>query len=368
MLAIGLMSGTSMDGVDAALLDTDGEYAIERLAECSIDYDPIFKSALKQQTRESINPDIIKQSTQYHADAIKLILHKFKSHNINHNNISIIGYHGQTIYHNAHEKISLQIGDPQYLADLFSIPVIFNFRQNDMLHGGQGAPLAPLYHHALMIQKNLDNLAIINIGGIANISVLTHDKILAGFDTGPGNILIDRFVSDKTNQQYAYDNNGEWAQHGIIHTHFLEKLYQDNRQYFSAPPPKSLDINHIISPDLYHEILNQLSLVDGCATLTAFTAMTISHVINKHIKNIILCGGGTKNLFLVQALKHYLPTHLIQTADEIQWNSTYMEAELFAWLAVRSVKKLPLSRPETTGVDYPVTGGDLFLPKNFTGI
>jgi len=340
MISLGLMSGTSMDGIDGALIETDGEFQIKSLACESLSYGNLSKD------------EILNKTTELHSELISHIISKNKNFKID-----IIGYHGQTTYHNPAEKKSIQMGDPQYLANKFKIPVVFNFRQNDIDHGGQGAPLAPLYHQALMIQAGLDNMAVINIGGIANISLLTKDKILGGFDTGPGNTLIDQFVQKNSDQKYDLD--GKFGLQGKIDQKILEQLLHETIPgYYEKIPPKSLDIKDIIYPD----ILNTLNLQDGCATLAAFTTLTISKSIPNTLKNIVMCGGGAKNPVILSTLKNYLPNTFIKTADDMGWSNTYMEAELMAWLAVRSVKKLPLTVPETTGVREPVTGGEIFYP------
>jgi anhydro-N-acetylmuramic acid kinase len=343
MISLGLMSGTSMDGIDASLIETDGESTITRLAHVSLSYGNISKT------------EILEKTTALHGELISQLISTHKNYKID-----IIGYHGQTTVHNPAEKISIQIGDPQFIANTFNIPVVFNFRQNDLDHGGQGAPLAPLYHQALMIQSKLDNMVMINIGGISNISILTKDKILAGFDTGPGNILIDKFVQFKTNHKNLYDKDGEFAKQGKIIPELLELLFKETtKNYYLKNPPKSLDINNIIYP----EILNTFDLHDGCATLAAFTAQMIAQNIPDTIKHIVVSGGGAKNPAILLALKSFLPKEtIIKTADDMGWSTTYMEAELMAWLAVRSFKKLPLTTPETTGVKEPVSGGEIFYP------
>lgn len=346
MISLGLMSGTSMDGIDAALIETDGEFHVQSLAHLSLPY----KNLTKQ--------DVLDQTTALHAQLIEKILKKNKIA------VDVIGYHGQTTYHNPAEKKSIQLGDPQHIANQFKIPVVFNFRQNDLHHGGQGAPLAPLYHHALMVRDKLDNLAVVNIGGIANVSLLTKGKILGGFDTGPGNILIDRCVRKHVSQKY--DHDGQFGLQGKIHLDVIEKLFNETiplqgkaHSYYVLDAPKSLDINDIVYP----EILNTLSLYDGCATLAAFTALTIAKSIPDFIKHVVVSGGGGKNPLILKCLKQYLPKGCtVKIADDMGWSTTYMEAELMAWLAVRSMKKLPLTIPETTGVEKPMTGGDVFYP------
>lgn len=375
MRVIGLMSGTSMDGVDCALIETDGEYQIERLETASLDYDPDFKFALKKTEQQiNLNPEAInnlteitQQSAQYHIDVIKQLLKKLDHPQ----DIDLIGYHGQTLYHNPTKKITLQIANPQYLSEQLNIPVVYDFRTADIENGGQGAPLGPLYHQALMVQKKLDNLVVINCGGISNITIISgkkYDDILGGFDTGPGNVLLDQFVRNWTNQEYLIDYNGEFASQGKIDFEFLETLSQKTTRdhYYLQSPPKSLDshdIFYIADIEQRFSKDNIQNLYDGCATLAAFTAYTLSQSIPENSNNCVISGGGAKNPAIIQSLKLFLPKNsLLHTADEFGWSTTYMEAELIAWLAVRSVRKLPLSIPQTTGVQFPVTGGQCVYP------
>lgn len=387
MRVIGLMSGTSMDGIDCVLIETDGEHSIQRIETASLNYDKNFKFALKKAEQKinldpkNINhPDLIEitqQSAQYHAEVISLLLSKLdnlKDRDRDRNkNIDLIGYHGQTLYHNPAEKITVQIADAPYLSHQFNIPVVYDFRSADIQHGGQGAPLAPLYHQALMVQKKLDNLVVINCGGIANISILSggkYEDILGGFDTGPGNVLLDQFVRHWTNQEYLIDYNGEFALKGNVDDKFLDVLLQKTTRnnYYLKLPPKSLDSQDIIYIEdiaqRFPKDNNLQNLYDGCATLAAFTAYTLSKSIPENIKSCVISGGGAKNPAICQSLKSYLPQQtLLYTADEFGWSTTYMEAELIAWLAVRSVRKLPLSVPQTTGVKFPVTGGQCVYPE-----
>jgi anhydro-N-acetylmuramic acid kinase len=377
MRVIGLMSGTSMDGIDAALIDTDGAYHIERFETASLAYDKDFISDLKKAVispfEKSENRAIlIKKSTEYHAELISQLLIKLNISSKKSKKIDLIGYHGQTLYHNPAEKITLQIGDAQHLANLYQIPVIHDFRAQDMLHGGQGAPLAPLYHQALMVQKKLNNLVFINCGGIANISIISGKKfedIQGGFDTGPGNILLDKFVAQWTDGEKIMDKDGQFAALGIINTDFLNILYNKttHNNFYLKSPPKSLDIQDII----YIEEINQYfsknniqNLYNGCATLAVFTAKTIAQSIPSNFKHCVISGGGAKNPAILKNLKLFLPKDsVLNTADEMGWSTTYMEAELIAWLAVRSLKKLPLSIPQTTGVKIPLTGGQCAYPQ-----
>jgi anhydro-N-acetylmuramic acid kinase len=392
MLAIGLMSGTSMDGVDVALLDTDGEQIIQTRGHISLSYDPAFQALLKSaehafylnqgnhlaadhylQSKHNITLDnIIERSTEWHQKAIEQLLAQL---NISRTTIDIIGYHGQTLFHNPSAGLTVQVGNSQYLANTFGVPVVSHFRQNDIEHGGQGAPLAPLYHQALAVRDQQYPIAIVNCGGIANITLITgplYEDIYA-FDTGPGNALIDRYLKQQTAGQVCMDKDGQYGLHGNIHAETLSSLFEKScicqgKNYFILPPPKSLDINDLqLIPEL-----NKLSINDACATLAAFTAQTIIDSVVRAELSIptiwVIAGGGAKNPVICRELLQK-GTEItskkisVKTADEMSWNAQGMEAELFAWLAVRSLKQLPLSIPQTTGVSQPISGGSIFRPE-----
>ncbi len=369
-----------MDGVDAALLETDGEHLIQYRGHISLSYDPDFHTQLKYAeqafyVQQSDNHDtaerylqthhklslnaIIQRSTEWHLKAVQELLTHTKH---SPESIDIIGYHGQTLFHQPAQGITLQAGHSQYLANMLAIPVIGDFRKNDLKHGGQGAPFAPLYHQALAVRDKQYPIGIINCGGIANITLISgtrYEDILA-FDTGPGNALIDRYLKSEI------DRDGQYSLHGRIHTDVLAVLYErstvrNSINYFTLPPPKSLDINDLqLIPEVLH-----LSKNDACATLAAFTAHTIADSLtyaNQPLPRLwVLAGGGAKNPVILRELSNRLGT--VKTADEMGWNAQAMEAELFAWLAVRSLKKLPLSIPQTTGVSELLTGGQIFMPE-----
>lgn len=418
--ALGLMSGTSMDGIDAAILETDGEQCIKETANYSFAYPPAFQTLLKaaeyavknhQGDLQTANKkfsiclrdylckhlgsedpglltlelaeylchdknksitlfDIIRHSTLLHVKVVKDFL---QNNNITPDKIHLLGYHGQTLFHNPAAKITIQAGDGQLLADETKINVITDFRSNDVLHDGQGAPLVPLFHQALAIRDSMIPAVIINCGGIANITVIdgeNYDQVWA-LDTGPGNVLLDRFVKLKTNGKMQMDENGAFAVKGKVDAKILERLYQQScviqeENYFNKLPPKSLDShNLILIPEM-----NNLSLEDGCATLAAFTAKTIIDSALKIIKHPnyrwILCGGGAKNPVILREMQNYLLTHgdnpEIFSCAALGWNEQALEAQAFAYLAVRSLKQLPLSIPNTTGVNQPVSGGALYKP------
>lgn len=421
--AIGLMSGTSMDGIDGTILQTDGKYQIKEKTSDSLRYSKPFHFALKtaehlarrhhgdvkplqasdfeQEMREflctnlhctkamsephisslseelgtSISFDaIVNHSTKLHAQLVKALLTKSR---LKAKQIFVIGYHGQTLLH-LPRKLSLQVGNGQDLADLTGITVVNNFRAADIQAGGQGAPFAPLYHQALAQRDNLFPCAVVNNGGIANITLIfgPHYEDVIGFDTGPGNRLIDLFVKKKTRGAETCDRDGHYGAAGSINPRLLAQLMnkstlQNEKNYFALTPPKSLDSNDLI----YIPELDEVDIHDGCATLELFTAMTIAmgaQLIKDRPqpKLWLLAGGGWKNPVILRHLKEKLPGTTVLTVDEQGWNSDSLEAQIFAWMAIRSLKKLPLSIPQTTGVPEPCSGGEIYKPKTilFTGI
>ncbi|MDX1901182.1 MAG: anhydro-N-acetylmuramic acid kinase [Gammaproteobacteria bacterium] len=426
MLSIGLMSGTSMDGIDAVLLETDGtdqqiqyhaaislpyhefsqrllksaEYAVKQchgdLNQARKRYSLLLKKYLSELfnlSEEEVNKqikmlstylfgaaihdclitleDVIQHSTTLHIRAVDLLLKKC---GYSAKQIDVIGYHGQTLFHSPETKTSISIGDGQRLADETQISVVNDFRGCDIEMGGEGAPFAPLYHQALVSQSKQCPTAIVNCGGIANVTFVWDENPLnlIAFDTGPGNTLLDRFVQQHTQGKENMDVDGHYGYQGKVHPDILSALYDNaierpGENYFSKLPPKSLDVNDfVLIPEL-----NTLSLENGCRTLAAFTADTIVQSVSLIGKDIpqhwVLAGGGWKNPVIRLEFETCLQKKLgkpvlIKTADEMGWQSQSLEAQIFAWLAVRSLKKLPLSMPNTTGVSAPITGGVLHLP------
>lgn len=384
MFAIGLMSGTSMDGVDAALIETDGTSALIRpIDHLHLPYLPAFRAELRlaekavYKSQGRLSPDDLKniteQSTSQHQNAVNQLLQKL---NLPHQAIDVIGYHGQTLLHRPKEGISVIIGNGQNLADLTGIAVVNDFRSADIAAGGQGAPLAPLFHHALAIRDQCIPIAVLNCGGISNITLAYSDdpSDLFAFDTGPGNALIDRLIRVRTHQKEHMDKDGYYGLKGTINEESLNHLHQSairhhGQNYLLMPPPKSLDTHDMIIPS--H--LDSLSIEDAAATLEYFTADVIVKslsLLNRAPPNHwVLAGGGWHNPVIKQSLSELLqrqigPKLILQTADEKGWHSQAMEAQLFAWLAVRSLKQLPLSLPNTTGVPAPLTGGCHYRPSS----
>ena len=360
--AIGLMSGTSLDGVDAALLDTDGEaVAIPGLA-LTRPYDAstraVLHEALKAAADTPANAPVPPQIetaekllTDAHAEAVKMLLAKAA---LNPADIAYLGFHGQTVLHRPQERRTWQIGDGARLARATGIAVVNEFRLADVAAGGQGAPFVPLYH--LVLTRGMERpLAVVNIGGVANITYVGDKDELIAFDTGPGNAALDDWALVHTGE--AVDRDGRLARSGRVNETVLAAML-DN-PVFLRPPPKSLDrFDFPIGP------VEGLSAEDGAATLTAFTAAAIARA-NEHLpkppRQWIVCGGGRHNPVLMGELRARLAGR-VKTAEDAGWRGDFLEAEAFAYLAVRSVRGLPLSLPSTTGVPYPMPGGRLHRP------
>ncbi|HEU5046215.1 MAG TPA: anhydro-N-acetylmuramic acid kinase [Rickettsiales bacterium] len=356
--ALGLMSGTSLDGVDAALIRTDGNEIFEMGAWLTQPFD----EKLQVRIRDAVymRGDIAKieqEITLAHADAVKALLKKagLKPHDI-----TVIGFHGQTIAHRPYEGITWQIGNGGLLAEKTGINVVCDFRRRDMAAGGQGAPLVPLYHAALVRHMELP-IAVLNIGGIANVTWVgrsedTGNDILAldiiAFDTGPGNVLINEWTLQRTGS--AMDTGGKLALAGKADADILKQYLSD--RFFSMTPPKSLDRNYFTI-----DALEKLSTEDGAATLTAFTAESIV-MAEQHFpvpaKRWYISGGGRHNTALMQAIGQRFAN--VKPVETLGWYGDALEAQAFAYLAVRSLKKLPLTLPTTTGALRPVTGGAFY--------
>jgi anhydro-N-acetylmuramic acid kinase len=365
MKAIGLMSGTSMDGVDVALIETDGE-RIQSLGPIgglnySDDEHAFLREAVAQAadlTSRRDRPVLLAEAerlvTELHAEALNVFL---EHEGLARETIDVVGFHGQTVLHRPEEGLTVQLGDGDYLAELTGIDVVYDFRAADVAAGGQGAPLVPVYHRALVERAGLPRPAVIvNIGGVANITFIGEDGSLLAFDTGPGNALIDDWVRKMAG--LPRDEGGALAARGQTDGPRLEALL-DN-PFFLVKPPKSLDRNAFSL-----SVMDGLSLEDGAATLTAFTAATLvcglAHIPSTP-KIFVLCGGGAHNATLVGTLRKLLPGR-IELADDIGWSADAIEAQAFAYLAVRSLKGLPISFPGTTGVPEPMSGGVLAQPR-----
>jgi anhydro-N-acetylmuramic acid kinase len=357
--AIGLMSGTSLDGIDVALIRTDGEDIVERGPSQTYAYSDeqrnILRVALgeaKNLARRDERPSGLAKAetalTDWHVLAVKSFL------KANPATIDVIGFHGQTVIHRPEIKLTVQIGDGKALAKSLGAPVVYDMRAADVAAGGQGAPFVAVYHRALAANLPERPIAFVNIGGVANITWIGANGEMIAFDTGPGNALLNDWAMKHLG--LPQDTGGALALKGKVNDEILDAALA--LPYFNQPPPKSLDRNAF--EDLS---LNGLSPEDGAATLVAFTKSAIM-VANDWFpsspKRYIVCGGGRHNPVIMAALR--AGSELFQTAEEVGLNGDSIEAEAWAYLAVRSQKKLPLSFPMTTKVSQPMIGGVLALP------
>ena len=373
LTAIGLMSGTSVDGVDLSIIKSDGYSKFEPVLDEYFDFDVNLRGKiLKLRDKISCLDDLKKNNkeldllereiTFFHSKLINKTLSDYKD------KIDLIGFHGQTIFHDSKIKVSKQLGDGNLLSQLSKNIVINNFRKSDLENNGQGAPLTPIFHNLILNQikekYNLNfPLSIINIGGIANITNVINDNYnFNACDISPGNCLIDEWV--RKNSKKKFDKNGDIAKSGKLNNLILNQAI-DNFNFQDYK--KSLDIN-----DFDISFVKGLSLEDGCATLTKFTAYLISQGIihtNKMgtntLKNILICGGGRKNDFLINSIKEFLSMDKIQlkNIDDYGFNGDFVESQAFAYLSIRSFLELPISFPTTTGCNKPSIGG--VLNKNF---
>ncbi len=369
--SLGLMSGTSMDGVDVSIINSDGSAKFKGILNKYFEYsEDLHKNLISSRDKINSSKDLKvhskeldflqKEITLFHSKAVNEVVKEIDF------NIDIIGFHGQTIFHNAGERISRQLGDGNLLSQLVKKKVVYDFRQNDLKNGGQGAPLAPIFHKIISKEIKIDPpLCILNLGGIANITAIESDEdlTLVSCDIGPGNCLIDEWV--RKNAGKKYDKDGLIAKLGKINAAILNQALDNN---------ESLITKNILSYDAKDFDLNfvrGLSLEDGAATITEFTGSVLGEGILNFFKKlgnkpkkILVCGGGRKNLTLIQSIKEKLvEKSTIENIDKYGLDGDFIESQAFAYLAIRSFLKLPISFPKTTGCKEPSTGG--VLVQNF---
>ncbi|MEJ0052300.1 MAG: anhydro-N-acetylmuramic acid kinase [Methylovirgula sp.] len=364
--ALGLMSGTSLDGIDVAVIATDGAADVmpgpARSFAYSDDDRALLRAALAaaeglpaDPATRAARPGVLSEAearvTLRHAEAVRDFL---AAESIDPASIDVIGFHGQTVIHRPDAHFTVQIGDGAALARETGRPVAFDFRAADVAAGGQGAPLVPIYHSALVKAAGFDEaVVVVNVGGVANLTYVDDGPPIA-FDTGPGNALIDDMMFSRAGEKM--DIGGTTAAEGKIDFTALAEMLA--HPYFALPPPKSLDRNAFSSSRVAN-----LPLPDAVATLTALTAHSIVRGIDllpKEPKLVVLSGGGVHNLTLRWQLMQLLPCGLV-TADRLGWSADAMEAQAFAYLAVRRLKNLPITFPTTTGVAQPLEGGRLLI-------
>jgi anhydro-N-acetylmuramic acid kinase len=365
MTAIGLMSGTSLDGVDVALIETDGKRVNSFGPSGYRAYSAGERGLLRQALAEAVNlsqrearPGVLREAeravTIAHAEAVAAFT---AQHRIARESIDIVGFHGQTVLHRPAQKMTVQIGDGAALARAIHVPVMHDFRAADVAAGGQGAPFVPVYHRALAQSLGRDGpLAVVNIGGVANITYIDGGDVLIACDTGPGNALLDDFMFRTTGQ--PFDCEGRIAARGISDEAWVARAMQ--HPFFALPPPKSLDRNEFAALEL-----RDTSAADGAATLTAFTVAAIARIIPllpKAPQSWIVAGGGARNHTMLRMLREQVAPATVEAADALGWSGDAIEAQAFGFLAARGLKGLPLSYPATTGVPMPMTGGVIARP------
>ena len=370
--SLGLMTGTSVDGIDLSLIKSDGLSYFTSIFNKYYKFDADLRERIiKLRDKISSAEDLKEYSkklkiierdlTLFHAEIINEIFKDYKE------DIDLIGFHGQTIFHKPSIKISLQLGDGKLLSQLTQKIVINDFRKNDLANGGQGAPLVPIFHKLISTKINKEfkinfPLNIINIGGITNITQLTSKDNLKAYDIGPGNCLIDEWVRKNSNK--IFDENGSIGKSGKVNDLIFNQAV-DNFSDFSLK--KSLDVK-----DFDISFAKGLSLEDGCATVTKFSAYLVAEGLKKLDErknnsklNYILCGGGRKNNFLIENIKNFILDKEVEFTkiDDYKFNGDYIESQAFAYLAIRSYLKLPISFPDTTRCKFPISGG--VINKNF---
>lgn len=361
--ALGLMSGTSLDGIDVALLETDGESQVVRGSRSSHAYSADFRSRLQSALDEARSltdrtqrpgslAEVERELTEQHATAVAAFV---KKEDIASGDIDVIGFHGQTVLHRpapgGHAPpMTVQIGDGGLLARLTGSDVVYDLRAADFAAGGQGAPLAPAYHRALAARLPQRPVAFLNIGGVANVTWIGEDGRLIAFDTGPGNALLDDWALRHTGR--PCDVDGALARSGTADEEVLRQYLM--HPYFDQPVPKSLDRN-----DFSLELVDRLAPANGAATLAQLTAVAVARGLSwlpAPPALWLVTGGGRRNRFLMELLAWHLEAP-VAPVEAVDLDGDSMEAEAWAYLAVRSLKGLPITYPGTTGVPQPMTGG-----------
>ena len=364
LTTLGLMSGTSLDGVDVAMIETDGKRVKAFGPSGYRPYSDPERRLLLQALTEAAHlharearPGILQEAervvTAAHAEAIASF--KVQNH-IASEDIDIVGFHGQTVLHRPADKLTVQIGDAAALARAIHIPVMHDFRAADVAAGGQGAPLVPVYHRALAQSLEREGpVVVLNIGGVSNITYIDGDTLIA-CDTGPGNALLDDFMYRSIGQRF--DTDGRMAAQGTVDENWIAQGL--SLPFFSLPPPKSLDRN-----DFAKLVLRDSSPANGAATLTAFTVAAIARIVPllpKRPRSWVVAGGGARNLTMMRMLRERLNPATVDAGDALGWSTDAIEAQAFGFLAARGLKGLPLSYPATTGVPIPMTGGLVARP------
>jgi anhydro-N-acetylmuramic acid kinase len=367
VLAIGLMSGTSQDGVDVALIDSDGERIAQLGATACRPYSKAERTLLRRATAAAANlsersarPGVVAKAERLindaHAEAVESFL---VANGLQRGEVAVIGFHGQTLLHRPEQRLTLQIGDGRTLAARLGIPAVYDFRAADVAAGGQGAPLAPVFHRALVRRlQHASPIAVLNLGGVANVTYIDGEELIA-CDTGPGNALLDDFLRLRTGE--PLDTDGRAAASGSIDEKMIERLLA--HPFFALAPPKSLDRNAFRG--WVGDTLDGIGVENGAATLTALTAAAAARIVPylpRPPASWIVAGGGARNPTLLRMLTERLAPARVESAHAVGWSIDSLEAQAFAYLAVRSLRGLPITFPTTTGAPRPLTGGVLARP------
>ena len=358
LVAIGLKSDTAITGVDAALVKTDGIDIFENNLSISRPYSEELRKEIKSVLGEKGQLDVghlkeVEQKvTQHHIETVQALLDLADKNPLN---IDVIAFPGHTVLNRPSQKLSIQIGNAQEMLEAFGRPVVNRFYQSDLASGGQGSPIFPSFFDA-MTREIEKPLAILSIGGLTSLSYIGINGELAAFEVGPGNVLIDQWMQTRMGAEMDFD--GLWAAKGMIDQRLLKKLM--SHPYFSKLPPKSADRDEF---DMLLQDVDGSSVADGAATLTALTVQSIvegAKFLPEYPSKWIVIGGGAFNPSLIKGLKQSLRGTVI-TGEELHWNTSNIEAQGFAFLAVRTLFNLPISFPTTTGVPAPMPGGRIHL-------
>ena len=371
LISLGLMSGTSGDGVDASVINSDGKGYYKVLINKYFKYSDEISQNIYKLKRNINNIDDVKifnteinnlerKITLFHSNVVSEFTKKKDF------GVDLIGFHGQTILHSPKNKFTKQLGDGNLLSQVTKKKVIYNFRQNDLLQGGDGAPLSPIFHQIIAKEKKIDlPVCILNIGGISNLTLINDlkEENLVSKDIGPGNCLIDEWI--RRNKKGNYDSNGELASRGKTNKLILDQSLEDYEN-IPAKNINSFDVN-----DFEINFLRGLDLKDGASTITDFTSNIIANKLleaiskyNQNISKVILCGGGRKNKTLIERIKRDSHNKLnFETTDAYGVDGDFVESQAFAYLAIRSFLNLPITFPNTTGCELPSSGG--ILANNF---
>ena len=366
--SIGIMSGTSIDGMDISLIQSDGKDFIKPLFNKTYNYTKIFRNNIKNLIvsldvnslhKLKYSEDFNIFEKKFTVFVCKKIISFLKSYNLSSEKIDIIGFHGQTLYHNSDKKISLQLGLADKISKTFNIPVVSEFRKDDLANGGQGAPLVPVFHQKIFGKKE-SNLAVVNIGGISNLTFLQGKRKLYSTDVGPGNRLVDDFCLKFFKKKF--DKNGRISKQGFIKKELVEKWL--DFEIFKRKIPRSYDStdfkldNYINAPKYRrHDLL---------ASLVFFSSKLIVNSLNYYNfkpEKLIVCGGGAKNKTLIKILSELFGRRVV-ISDKLGWKSDFIESQAFGYLAIRKSLKLYSTFPDTTGVNSPTICGKIFLPSS----